>query len=136
MKKLTLLLLVFSEFTFANFVCEKNLEVLLISMSGNRSTQEAIISYPLKYTYIDTQSNDMDLVEKQLNEKEIKTAKLPVYPLKSTQKSHGLVHKVLEQNKESAKVLVFKPETDYSLTYHFRNTSGCWLLTEYNNDSL
>jgi len=136
MKIFALLTLLIAHLTFAETNCEKDFKVLLGSISENRKLQEKIISYPLKYTYIDTQSEDMPLLVKQLSEESIKGAESSVYPLKSTQQAYGLVQQILEQNKSSAKVSVFKPETDYSLTYKFQIKSGCWTLVEYINESL
>jgi hypothetical protein len=136
MKIFSLLILLISQLTFAKNNCEKDFKVLLNSISENRKLQEKVISYPLKYTYVDTQSEDMPLLVKHLSEESIKAAEFSVYPLKSTQKAHDLVQKILEQNESSAKVSVFKPETDYSLIYEFQIKSGCWSLVEYINESL
>jgi hypothetical protein len=136
MKIFALALVVFSQFTYADFQCEKNLENFLISISENRNMQERYISYPLKHTYVDTESPDMPLVEKMLSEKSIKSAEFSVYPLKSIQLSHGLVQKILEQEKVSAKVSLFKPDTDYLLIYKFQLKSGCWFLVEEIDKSL
>lgn len=136
MKILALIIVFFSQFTYAKVDCEKNLEGFLSSISGNRDIQEKFILYPLKYTYVDIQSPDMSLVEKMLSEQNVKEAEFSVYPLKSRQDAHGLVQKVLEKGKSSAKVSVFKPDTDYSLIYKFQLKSGCWSLVEYIDQSL
>ncbi|HOY22962.1 MAG TPA: hypothetical protein PK002_07385 [Cellvibrio sp.] len=134
MKILALIIVCFSQFSYAN--CEKNLEGFLSAISENRDIQEQSILYPLKYTYVDIQSPDMSLVEKMLSEQNVKDAEFSVYPLKSRQEAHGLVQKVLENKKGSAKVSVFKPDTDYSLIYKFQLKSGCWSLVEYIDQSL
>ena len=136
MKTLTMTLLLFSHFTFAQAGCEKNFDDFLSSISENRNIQEKFISYPLKYIYIDLQSPEMPLVEKKLSEKDIKTTEFSIYPLKSRQKHHGLVHKIIDKNATSAKVDVFKPETDYLLTFTFQIKSDCWFLVEYIDSSL
>ncbi len=136
MKVFILMILFISQFTCAQVSCDKNLEIFLNSISENRDIQEKFISYPLKYTYVDIQSADMPLVEKMLNEENVRMAEFSVYPLKSTQRARGLVQKVLEKDKSSAKVSMFKPDTDYSLVYKFQMKSGCWSLVEYINHSL
>jgi hypothetical protein len=136
MKIFALAIFFFSQFTCAELQCERHLENFLSSISESRSIQEEFILYPLKYIYVDKESLDMSLVEKVLSENEVKSAEFSAYPLKSMQKAHGLVQKVVAQEKESAKVSLLKPDTDYSLIYKFQLKSGCWFLVEIIDQSL
>lgn len=56
--------------------------------------------------------------------------------LSSSMKENGLVSRVKSVSTRSAIVEVFKEDTDWLTSHHFKRVSRCWYLHEYQDHSL
>lgn len=56
--------------------------------------------------------------------------------LSASMRDQGLTSRPKHVGPRTAVVEVFKPDTDWLMTYHFRRLGRCWYLQEFQNHSL
>lgn len=104
----------------------------LSHFSADVSFQRQSVVYPLvKMQVIDAEPEPRPHTTRQSQEEVV----FPVMPDRNTRDADGLMLETESVRATDAKVLLYKPDTDYQVMYIFERTA-CWQLTEIQDWSL
>jgi hypothetical protein len=105
----------------------------LARFENDVAIQKAYTTIPLESSSIDPNAEpEPKAVVKQLAESEIT---FPVMPTRDKQDKDGLKSKRTDVSPTEITVQLTKPDTDYQMSFHFRN-DGCWHLYRVEDESL
>lgn len=100
----------------------------------NREFQQNNITYPLPYSFVDSEAEpEPATVDQRLSKPEVAALKEPVYPSPQVQKSVPLMREINDQSPTGKIVRLYKPDTGYLLEYHFELINGSWKLVKFEN---
>lgn len=137
MRSIFRVIFLISTLAFADLSYGASFAEFLQQFEENRKFQQNNITYPLQYSFIDSEAElEPATIHKRLSELEVLAPKEPIYPSPLTQKSIPLMRKIDVLSHTNKTVHLFKPDTSYILMYQFELINGCWKLTKFENLSI
>ncbi|MGA3846516.1 hypothetical protein ACI2UC_23255 [Ralstonia nicotianae] len=110
-----------------------NFPQFLHKFSDDKNTQKSFTKYPLKKYQLDFDvAPDPRRVVHNLDRHQIQ---FPVIPSSLERAKQQLKLRIDNVSSSEAKVTLFKPDTDYQISYHFKKNS-CWTLEKIEDWSL
>ena len=107
--------------------------VFIRAFANDVNIQKTFTKYPLKYQRVDLDSEpDPKAITQELNRNQIQ---FPILALHEERVNHSLEIQIDNINTNNAEITLFKPDTDYQITYHFIK-NFCWYLVFVDNQSL
>jgi len=137
MRSLIVALLLISTAAFAEQLGRDSFVAFLQQFEENREFQQNNITYPLPYSFVDSEAEpEPATVDQRLLKAEVIARKEPIYPTPQVQQSVPLMREIKDQSPTGKIVRLYKPDTGYLLEYHFALMDGRWRLVKFENLSI
>jgi hypothetical protein len=137
MRAVIVAIFLLSTSAFAEQSCPGSFGDFLQQVEGSREFQQNNITYPLQYSFVDSEAEpEPATVNQRLSSPEVTSLKEPIYPSPQVQQSVPLMREINDQSHTRKAVRLYKPDTGYLLEYHFELINGCWKLTKFEDLSI
>lgn len=115
-------------------VCpSQQFDEFLVAFMGSSEVQKQFTAVPLQYESIDaTVEPEPQTITHMLDSSEL------TFPVMSTEQERSNDALTVSTKKSGANMVVTmaKPDTDYQISYHFRQVEGCWQLYRKQDESI
>jgi hypothetical protein len=113
--------------------CYKEFDRFLLEFSENIDVQRKLTRFPLKRMHLDLDADpEPKPVYEVINQQDLK---FPIILNDEDRKARGLNIRIKDKSTKSAKVELYKEDTDYQVIYFF-SMDRCWLLDHVEDWSL
>lgn len=124
-------------FAFTELSYGASFAEFLQQFEANREFQQNNITYPLQYSFVDSEAEpEPATIHQRLSKLEVQTLKEPIYPSPLAQNSIPLLREIDDLSHTRKAVRLFKPDTGYLLKYQFELVNGRWSLTKFEDLSI